>query len=93
MMFPRVRRRVERQPCVSCYMAQRHIHRIIVFDRKHLIVRQLQAAVLFYELFGNGQQFHPELRPRLGAFVDDPHIAPLVRVYIFAGEFLYVGIA
>ena len=35
----RVRRRVERQSGVSCHMAQGHIHRIIVFDRKNLIVR------------------------------------------------------
>lgn len=73
-------------------MAQRHIHRITVFDLEYLIFGELQLAVTFYVFFGNGQEFGPKLRTRFLAMVDNSHIAPFVRVNIVVALFLYIGI-
>ena len=85
-------RRIERQSGMTGNMAKRHIHRITVLDREHLIIRQLQATVPLNKAFGYRQEFDPELRTRLCPVVDNPHIAPLIRVNIVMGKFLYIGI-
>lgn len=51
-MSSRVHRRIERQSRMTSYMTQGHIHRSTVLDRKHLIIRQPQAAVPLNEFFG-----------------------------------------
>ena len=74
------------------HLAQRPIHRITVFDREYLIFGELQAAVTFDKFLSHRQEFHSKLRARFLSMVDNPHIAPFIRMNIVVGEFLHIGV-
>ena len=60
------------------------------FERKDPVARKVHLLITLVEHFGDGKEFHTELRTCFLTPVDDPPLPVIVRMDVRMGEFHYV---